>query len=62
MNFTKIYQIGKKKLYLKFYSCLESIPLDNNYELDYDDKDYDFETNYRITLKPMKNKLENSLK
>ena len=59
MNFTKIYQIGKKKLYLKFYSCLESIPLDVNYEPDYDDKDYDFETNYRITLKPMKNELEN---
>ena len=58
MNFTKIYQIGKKKLYLKFFACLESIPLDASYEPDYDDKDYDFETNYRITLKPMKSELE----
>ena len=32
--------------------------LDINYEPDYDDKDYNFETNYRITLKPMINELE----
>ena len=42
MNFTKIYQIRKKIIYLKFNSCLESIPLDINYVPDYDDKDYDF--------------------
>ena len=45
---------SEKKILLKILLCLESIPLDINYEPDYDDKDYYFETNFRIILKPMK--------
>ena len=58
MKLTKIYTIGNKSIYFNFYPCLEAIPLKKNYNYDEEDEDYEFEKNYKITLKPTQKELE----
>ena len=58
MKLTKIYTIGNKSIYFNFYPCLEAIPLRKNYNYDEEDEDYEFEKNYKITLKPTQKELE----
>ena len=58
MKLTKIYTIGNKAIYINFYPCLEAIPLKRNYNYDEEDEDYEFEKNYKITLKPTQKELE----
>ena len=58
MNFTKLYKINMCNLEVNFYPCKEAQPLPYNYEFKEDDKFYDFEKEYKLTLKPLIKELE----
>ena len=58
MNFTKLYKINISNFEINFYPCKEAQPLPYNYEFKEDDKFYDFEKEYKLTLKPLIKELE----
>ena len=53
MNFTKVYKIENNNLEINFFPCIEAQPLPYNYEFREDDEFYEFEKEYKLTLKPL---------
>ena len=58
MNFTKIYKINISNFEISFFPCKEAQPLPYNYEFKEDDKFYEFEKEYKLTLKPLIREIE----
>ena len=58
MNFTKIYKINSYNLEIHFYPCIEAQPLPYDYELKDDDEFYEFEKEYKLTIKPLIREIE----
>ena len=58
MNFTKIYKINMNNLEINFYPCIEAQPLPYDYELREDDEFYEYEKEYKLTIKPLIKELE----
>lgn len=59
MNFTKIYKINMNNLEINFFPCIEAQPLPYDYELREDDEFYEYEKEYKLTIKPLIKELEN---
>lgn len=59
MNFTKIYKINMNNLEINFYPCIEAQPLPYDYELREEDEFYEYEKEYKLTIKPLIKELEN---
>ena len=55
MNFTKIYKINMNNLEINFFPCIEAQPLPYDYELREDDEFYEYEKEYKLTIKPLIN-------
>jgi len=58
MSFSKIYKINMNNLEIHFYPCIEAQPLAYDYEFREDDEFYEFEKEYKITIKPLIKQLE----
>ena len=58
MNFTKIYKLNMNILEIHFFPCIEAQPLPYDYELKEDDEFYEFEKEYKLTIKPLIKELE----
>ena len=59
MNFSLIYKIRKNYFEVKFYPCIEGIPLEYDYESKEDDDDlYEIEKEYKVSLRPFLNELK----
>ena len=58
MNFSKIYKFNMNRLEIHFYPCIEAQPLAYDYELKEDDEFYEFEKEYKLTIKPLIKELE----
>ena len=58
MSFSKIYKINMNNLEIHFYPCIEAQPLAYDYEFREDDEFYEFEKEYKITIKPLVKQLE----
>jgi hypothetical protein len=58
MSFSKIYKLRMNNLELHFYPCIEAQPLAYDYEFREDDEFYEFEREYKITIKPLIKQLE----
>ena len=58
MSFYKIYKLNMNNLELHFFPCIEAQPLAYDYEFREDDEFYEFEKEYKITIKPLIKQLE----
>ena len=58
MSFYKIYKLNMNNLEFHFYPCIEAQPLAYDYEFREDDEFYEFEKEYKITIKPLIKQLE----
>ena len=58
MNFSKIYKFNMNRLEIHFYPCIEAQPLAYDYELKEEDPFYEFEKEYKLTIKPLVKELE----
>ena len=58
MSFSKIYKLRMNNLELHFYPYIEAQPLAYDYEFREDDEFYEFEKEYKITIKPLIKQLE----
>ena len=58
MNFAKIYKFNMINLEINFFPCIEAQPLPYDYEFREDDEFYEFEKEYKLTLKPLIKQLE----
>ena len=58
MNFTKVYKINMNSLEIHFYPCIEAQPLPDDYEFKEDDEFYEFEKEYKLTIKPLIREIE----
>ena len=59
MNFSLIYKIRMNYFEVKFYPCIEGIPLEYDYESKEDDDDlYEIEKEYKVSLRPFLNELK----
>ena len=58
MNFSKIYKIYTNSIEINFYPCIEAQPLPYDYEFREDDEFYEFEKEYKLTLKPLIKQIE----
>ena len=58
MRFSKIYYLGFSNLTITYYPCAEEQPLPYDYELREDDEFYQFEKQYKISIKQMVKEIE----
>ena len=58
MNFTKIYKMNLYNLEVNFFPCIEAQPLPYNYEFREEDDFYEFEKEYKLTIKPLIKEIE----
>ena len=59
MNFSLIYKVRMNYFEVKFYPCIEGIPLEYDYESKEDDDDlYEIEKEYKVSLRPFLNELK----
>ena len=58
MNFCKIYKFNMNRLEIHFYPCIEAQPLVYDYEFKEDDEFYEFEKEYKLTIKPLIKEIE----
>ena len=58
MNFTKVYKMNIYNLEINFFPCIEAQPLPYNYEFREEDDFYEFEKEYKITIKPLIKEIE----
>ena len=58
MNFCKIYKFNMNRLEIHFYPCIEAQPLAYDYEFKEDDEFYEFEKEYKLTIKPLIKEIE----
>ena len=58
MRFAKIYNLGFNNLTITYYPCAEEQPLPYDYELREDDEFYQFEKQYKISIKQLVKEIE----
>ena len=58
MKFSKIYRLGFNSIEISYYPCAEEEPLPYDYELKDDDEFYDFEKEYKVSIKKIIKELE----
>ena len=58
MKFKKIYNLGFNVIDISFYPCAEEEPLPYDYELKDDDEFYEFEKEYRVSIRQLIKELE----
>ena len=58
MRFSKIYNLGFNNLTITYYPCAEEQPLPYDYELREDDEFYQFEKQYKISIKQLVKEIE----
>ena len=58
MRFNKIYNLGFNDLTITYYPCAEEQPLSYDYELREEDEFYQFEKQYKISIKQMVKEIE----
>lgn len=58
MCFTKVFSIGMNHISLNFFPIKEAEPLGYDHEAREEDEDFEFEKNYKISLKPTKKEIE----
>lgn len=58
MTFSKIYSLGFNSIEISYYPCAEEEPLSYDYELKDDDEFYDFEKEYKVSIKKIIKELE----
>jgi len=58
MNFTKIYKLNMNILEIHFFPCIEAQPLPYDYELKEDDEFYEFEKEYKVSIKQLVREIE----
>ena len=58
MNFTKVYKMNIYNLEINFFPCIEAQPLPYNYEFREEDDFYEFEKEYKLTIKPLIKEIE----
>ena len=58
MKFSKIYNLGFNSIEISYYPCAEEEPLPYDYELKDDDEFYEFEKEYKVSIKQLIKELE----
>ena len=58
MKFSKIYNLGFNSIEISYYPCAEEEPLPYDYELKDDDEFYEFEKEYKVSIKKIIKELE----
>ena len=58
MKFNKIYRLGFNSIDITFFPCAEEQPLSYDYELKEEDEFYEFEKEYRVSIKQLVKELE----
>ena len=58
MKFSKIYNLGFNSIEISYYPCAEEEPLPYDYELKDDDEFYEFEKEYKVSIRKIIKELE----
>ena len=58
MRFSKLYKLGFNSIDISFFPCAEEQPISYDYELKEDDEFYEFEKEYRVSIKQLVKELE----
>ena len=58
MKFSKIYRLGFNSIDISFFPCAEEQPLSYDYELKEEDEFYEFEKEYRVSIKQLVKEIE----
>jgi len=58
MRFSKLYKLGFNSIEISFFPCAEEQPISYDYELREDDEFYEFEKEYRVSIKQLVKELE----
>ena len=58
MKFSKVYRLGFNTIEISFFPCAEEQPLSYDYELKDDDEFYEFEKEYKVSIKQLVREIE----
>ena len=58
MKFSKVYKLGFNSIDISFFPCAEEQPLSYDYELKEEDEFYEFEKEYRVSIKQLVKEME----